>query len=116
MSLTRLTSFVAKKTRDSRGTPNDLLDVSKDEWNLDEEDNDLTDPSFLPMGSSRNTPDHSPGPRRTVGEKISKDREAMVAGRGGSKRLMTSLLKKFANLPNLVSPMNWILPGFTPST
>jgi len=75
----RLTSFVAKKTLDSRGAPSDHLDVSKDEWNLEEEDNDLTDPSFLPMGSSRNTPDHSPG-------------------------------------PNLVSPMNWILPGFTPST
>ena len=68
------------------------------------------------MGSSRNTPDHSPGPRRRVGEKIIKEREAIVARRWGSKRLMTSLLKKFANLPNLVSPMNWILPGFTPST
>jgi hypothetical protein len=39
----------------------------------------ITEPSFLPIGSSRKTPDHSPG-------------------------------------PNLVSPMNWILPGFTPST
>ena len=27
------------------------------------------------MGSSRNTPDHSPGPRRRVGEKIIKERE-----------------------------------------
>ena len=39
----------------------------------------ITLPSFFPIGSSRNTPAHSPG-------------------------------------PNLVSPMNWMRPGLTPST